>query len=158
MFALIDVFVLPVVKLWVSMALITFALICYSDLRERKIDLRRNSLMTGAGLMAAIPFGFGFYYLVILVVAFVFNKVFETLNLKRGLKYFAKGDQSVLFWCLPGLVLLGVAAPWVFMFVLAILLILISVVQKFFNKPFGDLIPGAVIMTLAFLLTIPFFI
>jgi hypothetical protein len=149
---------LPVAKLWLSMAAITFAIICYSDLRERKIDLRRNSVMTGAGLMATIPLGLGFIYIIHIGIVVVFNKVFETLNKRKGVKYFAKGDQSILFWVLPGLIVLGMSAPWVFMLILVIVLIGISVIQARFNKPFGNLIPGAVIMAVAFIITLGIFI
>jgi len=155
---LIDPITLSVTRLWLSMALVTFAILCYSDLKTRKVDTRRNSLMAGAGLMATIPSGLGFMYLVYVFVVFAFNKVFSKLNKQHGVKYFAKGDQSILLWALPGLILVGVAAPWVFMFVLTIVLIGISIIQGKFNEPFGKVLPGAIIMVVAFLITLGFFL
>lgn len=161
MFVLIEVFEalsLDIARLWLSMALITFAMVCYSDLKEKKIDGRRNSLMNGAGLMATIPLGLGFSYLIHIFIVLIFNKVFNKLNKVKNVTFFAKGDQSLLLWTLPGLILLGVTAPWVFMVVLAILLVGISFIQAKFNEPLGKKIPGALIMAVAFLITIGFFV
>lgn len=149
---------LDVTRLWLSMALVTFAMVCYTDLKTRKINKTRNSLMSGAGLMATIPLGLGFLYLIYVFVVFIFNKAFSTLKKRTGVNYFAKGDQSVLLWALPGLILLSVAAPWVFMVVMAILLIIITIIQAKFNNLLGRKIPGAIIMTIAFLITIGIFL
>ena len=158
MIEVFEVLSLDITRLWLSMALITFAMVCYSDFKEKKIDGRRNSLMNGAGLMATIPLGLGFVYLLHIFVVLIFNKVFNKLNKARNVTFFAKGDQSLLLWVLPGLILLGVTAPWVFMVVLAILLVGIFIIQAKFNEVLGKKIPGALIMAIAFLITIGFFI
>ena len=108
--------------------------------------------------MATIPTGLGFLYLVHVLIIMAFNSVFNKLNLLRGRHYFAKGDQSVLFWVVPGLILIDIAAPWVFLGVLVGVLIVISLIQTRYNNKLGKNLPGVVFMAIAFLITIGIFV
>lgn len=114
--------------------------------------------MSGAGIMATLPLGLGTLYIIHLFVAIVFNAFYKKLNKRFSTTFFALGDQSVLIWLLPGLVLFSIYAPVVFLVVMAMVLISIGVIQKKFNNILGEKLPGVVIMALSFLITIGIFL
>ena len=155
---MIDLTFLDFARLWLSMSFITLAMLCYTDLRSREVDTRRNSVMIGAGLMATIPTGLGFIYIIHVFVVILFNKVFSKLNKRIDKRYIASGDQKALFWIIPGFVLLGSIAPAVFMVVLVGVLSAVALIQAKFNKPFGKKMPGIIILSAAFIITVGLFL
>lgn len=153
MFVLIEI-----LNLWLTLAFINLAHLCYTDLLRREVDQRQSAFMNGAGIFAALLSGLGWWYLLIALITIGFNKALTKLNKRYGTHLFASGDQTILLWVLPGLILMGVVAPAVFMIVLTILLTLILLIQKRFNNILGKHLPGAIIITIALLIMLGIFL
>lgn len=143
--------------LWLSMALISLALMTYSDLVDRKVDGRRNSLMIGAGIV------FGVYslllgnYFIFLIVLILFKYGLGFLEKLTQLKVFGIGDQGVLMWLVPSLLFVEPNAPIYFMVLLTFVLILTGLIQ-YSPWKLKEKLPGLVLIDVAFLLTLALFV
>lgn len=133
-------------EFFVWFAFIILLLQCYKDYKKRKIDSRLNFLMKGIVLTLVIGSTQDYWiYIAFLAIAFLFNFLV--------FKNFGEGDKEILLWVLPGLVLLGLFQPIIFLLILlALVLIETGIALKLTKEKI--FFPGAILILISFAITV----
>lgn len=132
-------------------ALISLAIITYSDFKTLKIDDRRNWFMQGYTLALALMGNVLLFYVVLTFLMFFFGYALKKYETFTNQTIFGDGDKKLLNWLVPGFVLLNLLMPVVFFVCLMDVLIILTVI-KVFKKDFQKK-PGMLYITIAFLLS-----
>jgi hypothetical protein len=77
----------------------------WSDLKERKVDSRRNHMMIGAVLVIGIISHQADVLILSGFITILFTIVLGKLEEKKGQIVFGDGDKEILTWSVPGIAL-----------------------------------------------------
>jgi len=83
----------------------TIVLHFWSDLKERKVDSRRNHMMIGAVLVIGIISNQADVLILAGLVTILFTIILSKLEKKQGQIVFGDGDKEILTWSVPGIAL-----------------------------------------------------
>lgn len=83
----------------------TIVLHFWSDLKERKVDSRRNHMMIGAVLVIGIISHQADVLILAGLITILFTIILSKLEEKQGQVVFGDGDKEILTWSVPGIAL-----------------------------------------------------
>jgi hypothetical protein len=134
------------------LTIFTMGLHFWSDMRELKVDSRRNYMMVGAVLAIGLISGEVFVLITsgFLVIAFLL--LLGYLEKKQGRVVFGDGDKEILGWSVPGIAIcFGWFYASLFMgFIVASFFILAFLRYKLFINE--QKLPGLIILSFSYII------
>lgn len=130
----------------------TIVLHFWSDLKERKVDSRRNHMMIGAVLVIGLISNQATTLILTGLLTIVFTIILGKLEQKQGKIVFGDGDKEILTWSVPGIALIfGYFYAGLFIFLLMISFFLLAYLrQKKMIPP--EKLPGLIFISFAYLI------
>ena len=129
----------------------TLVLQFWMDLKERKVDSRRNYMMYGAVLVIGIVSHQAGVLILTGLLTIAFTFVLSKLEEKQGKVVFGDGDKEILGWSVPGIALtLGYFYAGAFIFLLMLSFFGLAYLRQVKAIP-SEKLPGLLFISFAYL-------
>jgi hypothetical protein len=123
----------------------------WTDLKERKVDSRRNHMMIGAVLTIGLISHQADVLIIAGIVTLVFTIVLASLEQRAGKVVFGDGDKEILTWSVPGIALcFGYVYAGAFIFLLMLCFFGLAFLRSKRLIP-PEKLPGLVFISFAYL-------
>jgi hypothetical protein len=124
----------------------------WTDLKERKVDSRRNHMMIGAILVIGIVSHQADVLIISGIVTILFTLILGKLEEKQGKVVYGDGDKEILAWSVPGIALcFGYTYAAAFIFLLMLSFFALAYLRHIkLIEP--EKLPGLVFISFAYLI------
>lgn len=132
----------------------TIALHFWTDMKERKIDSRRNHMMIGAILVIGLISNHTATLIITGILALGFITLLGKIEKKQGKVVFGDGDKEILAWSIPGLALVfsyGYAALFVALLMVSFLVLAYLRQSK---KIDANKLPGLIFISFSYIVVL----
>ena len=131
--------------------LYTIGLHFWSDMKERKVDSRRNHMMIGVTLAIGVISKQVWTLIIAGLITILIMQLLKHLEKRQGKTVFGDGDKEILAWSIPGIALVF-GYPLASLFVgFLVLGFFVLATLRFKMFIYAQKFPGLIIISLAYL-------